>query len=185
MAPTGSVNDVFSANSYGAFSLNSTVYPWVTISRPEAYYADGVSGLGPRIFEALREALDIIDDDPNFDLTRFNTDFDDGDPFVDAISFFHSGYGAEWGGYDCHGAYETDRVWSHSWFMNTGAWTSRDGSVRVLNYHINPGLWGVCGSAVSRIGVVAHETSHFLGLPDLYDPDGGSGIGTYCLMADS
>lgn len=51
IAPTGSVNDVFLANSYGTFQLNSTVTPWVTVSRTEAYYADGKSGLGPRIFE--------------------------------------------------------------------------------------------------------------------------------------
>lgn len=143
------------------------------------------TGLGPKIFEAIREDLDIIDGDPNFDLTEFNTDFDQGDACIDAISFFHSGYGAEFGGLDCSGTDTSDRIWSHSWFMYTGSWTSQDSTVSVSNYHINPGLWGVCGSDISRIGVVAHETSHFLGLPDLYDPEGGNGIGIYCLMADS
>ena len=185
VAPTGSVNDVFLSNSYGAFSLQSTVYPWITVSKPESYYADGQSGLGPKIFECIREALDVIDLDPKIDLTEFNTDFDQGDAWIDAITVFHSGYGAEFGGFDCYGTGEIRRIWSHSWFMYTGSWTSRDGTVSVSNYHINPGLWGVCGSGISRIGVVAHETSHFLGLPDLYDPDGGMGIGTYCLMADS
>jgi hypothetical protein len=51
IAPTGSVNDVFMANSYGTFQLNSTVTDWVTVSRTEAYYADGKSGLGSKIFE--------------------------------------------------------------------------------------------------------------------------------------
>ena len=185
VAPTGSVNDVFLSNSYGAFSLDSTIYPWVTVSKSEAYYADGQSGLGSKLFQAIREALDIIDSDPSFDLSEFNTDFNKGDPFIDAITVFHSGYGAEFGGSDCYGAGESSRIWSHSWLMYTGAWTSQDGTVSVSNYHINPGLWGVCGSEISRIGVVAHETSHFLGLPDLYDPDGGSGIGVYCLMSDS
>ena len=185
VAPTGSVNDVFLANSYGTFSLESIVYPWVTVSKSEAYYADNQSGLGPRVFEAIREALDIIDSDPSIDLTEFNTDLNQGDAFIDAITVFHSGYGAEFGGVDCYGRSEADRIWSHSWVMYTGTWTSRDGTVSVSNYHINPGLWGVCGSAISRIGVIAHETAHFLGLPDLYDPDGGSGIGTYCLMSDS
>ena len=185
VAPTGSVNDVFLSNSYGAFSLDSTIYPWVTVSQTEAYYADNQSGLGPKIFEAVREALDVIDSDPSIDLTDFNTDLNAGDEYIDAITVFHSGYGAEFGGVDCNGASEVQRIWSHSWFMFDGTWTSQDGSVSVSNYHINPGLWGICGSAISRIGVIAHETAHFLGLPDLYDPNGGNGIGIYCLMSDS
>ncbi|KAL7548152.1 hypothetical protein ACHAWF_011443 [Thalassiosira exigua] len=186
VAPTGSVNDVFLANSYGKFRLASTVYPaWIPLSGTEAYYADDRSGLGPRIFEAIREALEYVDSDPDFDVSEFNVDYELGDPYVDAVALFHSGYGAEFGGYDCDGTSERDRIWSHSWLMYDGAWTSRDGKVTVRDYHVNPGLWDVCGSEIARIGVVAHETSHFLGLPDLYDPDGGNGIGVYCLMSDS
>ena len=182
VAPTGSVRDVFASNSYGTFVLESTVYPWITLSRNESYYAENNSGLGERIFEGIREVLDAIQSDPYFDLSHFNAD---GDEYIDAITIIHSGYGAEFGGTDCRGAKETDRIWSHKYFMHTGPWTSADGMVTVSNYNINPGLWGVCGSEISRIGVIAHEAAHFLGLPDLYDPDGGEGIGSYCLMADS
>ncbi|KAL7497600.1 hypothetical protein ACHAWT_005678 [Skeletonema menzelii] len=184
-APTGSVNDVFLTNSYGKFSLQSTVYPWITLSQPESYYGDNKSGVGSRIFEAIREALAFIDSDPTFDISEFNTDYDQGDPYIDAITIIHSGYGAEFGGSDCYGSLASNRIWSHNWFMYDGPWTSADGTVRVSDYHINPGLWGVCGSEISRIGVIAHETLHFLGLPDLYDPQGGTGIGDYCLMANS
>eukprot|EP00985_Skeletonema_marinoi_P012589 scaffold6092_cov105-Skeletonema_marinoi.AAC.6 len=183
--PGGSVNDVFLTNSYGTFSLESTVYPWITLSQPEAYYGDSKSGIGAKIFEAIREALAFIDSDPTFDISEFNTDYDQGDPYIDAITIIHSGYGAEFGGTDCYGSIESSRIWSHNWFMYDGSWTSSDGTVRVSDYHINPGLWGVCGSEISRIGVIAHETLHFLGLPDLYDPQGGNGIGNYCLMANS
>ena len=69
--------------------------------------------------------------------------------------------------------------------MYTGPWFSNSGRVRVSSYNINPGVWDVCSSQIARIGVVAHEASHFLGLPDLYDPSGGAGIGVYCLMSDS
>jgi M6 family metalloprotease-like protein len=185
VAPTGSVRDVFASNSYRTFVLESTVYPWITLSGNESYYAEGKSGLGNRIFEGIREALDAIQSDPSFDLSHFNADRNDGDEYIDAITIIHSGYGAEFGGTDCRGAREKDRIWSHKYFMHTGAWRSADGKVTVRDYNINPGLWGVCGTEISRIGVIAHEAAHFLGLPDLYDPEGGEGIGSYCLMADS
>ena len=46
-------------------------------------------------------------------------------------------------------------------------------------------MWGDCYTDVIRpIGVYAHEFGHILGLPDLYDRDGGSeGVGNWCLMA--
>ena len=63
---------------------------------------------------------------------------------------------------------------------------SHSGKVKVSGYNNNPGVWDVCGSQILCIGVVAHKTSHFLGLLDLYDPDGGGyGLGIQCLMADS
>ncbi|GLX79128.1 hypothetical protein tinsulaeT_24680 [Thalassotalea insulae] len=179
LAPTGSIRDLYLENSYGQFQLNSTVYAWITLSQTEAYYANGQSG-DQTLWEGLREALTELDQTVNFN------DFDsDGDGTIDAIAFLHSGYGAEWGGTDADGASQNDRIWSHRWAMQSSAWTSEEG-VTVNDYHISPALWSTSGTEIGRIGVIAHETGHFFGLPDLYDTDGGgAGIGSFGLMANS
>lgn len=177
LAPTGSVRDVYLENSYGQMRLNSTIAAWVTVSGTESYYANGVSG-DQTLWEGLREALDVVDQ--TLDFSQFDTD---NDGRIDAITFLHSGYGAEWGGTDAYGSHYNDRIWSHRWTMTN--WTSDEG-VSVSDYHISPAVWGTSGSAIGRIGVIAHETGHFFGLPDLYDTNsGGAGIGSFGLMANS
>jgi len=182
LAPTGSVKDVYFENSYGQMMLDSYVNPglsdWITVSGTEQYYANGKSG-DSTLWQALREALDVLDDVVDFG------DYDtDNDGRIDSIAFIHSGYGAEWSGTDAYGANSANRIWSHRWAIQP-QWNSNDG-VSVFDYHISPGVWGTSGSAIGRIGVIAHETGHFFGLPDLYDTDGnGSGIGSWGLMANS
>ncbi len=176
LAPTGSVRDNYLENSYGLLTIDSTVAAWVTVPNTEAYYANGNSGLTSLTWDLITDALNLVDPAVNF--SQFDQD---SDGVIDAITFLHSGYGAEWGGTDQYGTPNSDRMWSHRWSIPT--WTSAEG-VSVSAYHISPGLWGTSGSNIGRIGVIAHETGHFFGLPDLYDTDGSSsGIGNWCLMA--
>ena len=182
LAPTGSVKQVFLDNSGGDLILDSTVADWVTLDSrfTEEYCATdqntgkGESGLTTSFHDCLKNALDKVDQFINFN--GFNVDGSNSK--IDAITFLHSGYGAEWGG---NGS--SRRIWSHRWGMSR--WWSSDG-VYVSDYHISPALWSTSGSQIGRIGVIAHETAHFLGLPDLYDyTEPGSGIGSWSLMANS
>lgn len=179
ICPTGSVRDVYLKSSFNQLVLDSTVAPWVVLPNTEAYYGNGNSGMSTRAQDMIRDALKALEA-TGFDFTSFDQD---GDGFIDAIAFLHSGYGAEWGGTDSYGTLYTNRIWSHQWGLAT-KWTSKTGQ-SVSRYHVSPSLWGTSGSNIGRIGVIAHETGHFFGLPDLYDGQGGSGIGSYCLMANS
>jgi len=173
ICPTGSVRDVYLKNSFNDLYLESEVVSWVTIDYTESYCAAGQDGLDTKFHVCLRNALDKVVAG-GLDLTEFDMD---NDGFIDGITFLHSGYGAEWG----RGG--GNRIWSHKWSLYSQNWSSN--GVRVYDYHISSALWGTTGSNIGRIGVIAHETGHFLGLPDLYDYGGGNGIGSYGLMANS
>ncbi len=186
LAPSGSLKDFYREASYGRVTVESTVIAWVTLPHTEQYYANGVDGFGnyPQNGQGMvKDALDAADLLVNFG--QFDTD---NDGFIDAIDFIHSGYGAETGGGD------GNWIWSHKWSLFQipgGRWTSTDRNannvfVKVFDYHTEPALWSTTGTNITRVGVVAHETGHFFGLPDLYDTDNSSeGAGSYCLMANS
>jgi M6 family metalloprotease-like protein len=182
IAPTGSVRDVFTVNSYGKFSLESDIYGWVDLRNTEKYYADGLSGYGThRYFEALYEALDVLEGRVGFSFHDFDAN---GDGKVDMVTLLHSGYAAEVPGTDIAGATTADRIWSHRWALpRSRYWTSGSG-MNVHQYSTSPSLWDKSGSLISRIGVISHEIGHCLGLPDLYGTWAGSGAGSYDLMSN-
>ena len=187
LCPTGSVRDVFLQNSYGALEVDSYVTDWIPMNGTEAYYSNGDKGTTTYIHDALRYALAYVDDLTGEDSIDFDFFDEDHDGYIDSITFIHSGYAAENVGRDAYGRFYEDRIWSHKWSLYNQTFVSKKGrNVKVDSYHISSGVWGLRGSEIGRIGVVAHEMAHFLGLPDLYDYDSSSfGIGNYGLMANS
>jgi M6 family metalloprotease-like protein len=177
LCPTGSVRDVLLENSYGALRLDSAVTDWVVLNQTEAYYSNGVSGRSTRIWEAVRYALEYLDDNHLVDWHDFDQDQDGR---IDSIALVHSGYGAEWGGTDQDGTFYDHRIWSHKWSLYEDPFVSRSG-VQVQDYHLSPGLWGRSGKDIGRIGVIAHETGHFLGIPGTYPFYSWK---TYCLCVE-
>eukprot|EP00550_Attheya_septentrionalis_P008513 CAMPEP_0198287054 /NCGR_PEP_ID=MMETSP1449-20131203/5991_1 /TAXON_ID=420275 /ORGANISM="Attheya septentrionalis, Strain CCMP2084" /LENGTH=1128 /DNA_ID=CAMNT_0043984949 /DNA_START=159 /DNA_END=3545 /DNA_ORIENTATION=+ len=200
-APSGSIRNLFKQNSFDELTLDSVVHGWIDLNITESEAAFPSQGIGSKaLARAMIKALEDLEarglvDFSEFDVFNLNTQAfgeGQGDKSIDAVTFIHSGYGAEWGGTDCKGAYFDNRIWSHKYAIypilrheDKKQFISKEDIV-VNTYHISPGLWGTCNEEIGRIGVIAHETGHFLGITDLYDTNGGgTGIGSYCLMANS
>ena len=184
--PTGSVKDVYLFNLYGQYAIDNVVTGWISVPYTESQAAgpssfdnnNGCTGTcgSAQLRSAITWALNKVETDG---LINFN-DFDmDGDSRIDIFTVVHSGHGAEAGG-----SLQSSRIWSHKWALPSPFFSN--GGIRVYNYNVNPGLWSTSGNSIGRIGVIAHEMGHFLGLPDLYDTDYSSGgISSYGLMANS
>ena len=184
LCPTGSVRDVYKANSYNQLDVTSTVVSWVTIDFTESYCANGVSAGHYQFLDCVVNALDKAIA-RGIDLRKFD---DNNDNVIDSITFFHSGYGAEFGGQDSYGTSFQSRIWSHKWALYNKNW--QHNGVKVFDYNVNSALWGKEGSSIGHIGVVAHEIGHFFGLPDLYDLGNdiygtGAGLGSWDLMGNA
>ncbi|HOX43283.1 MAG TPA: M6 family metalloprotease domain-containing protein [Myxococcota bacterium] len=169
----GSVNDYWQAASLGRIDLVSTVTPWIPLPNTDLYYAynDQVYGHPEQM---IIHAVDYLDGQ-GFDFTPFDQNPQDG--ILDAVTVIHSGQGYETTG---------NQNYIHSHFADL-RWYGLDfythDGIRVVAYHTEPEYRGD-GVHITQIGVVAHESAHFFGLPDLYDYDGDSaGVGMWCLMA--
>ena len=208
------LTSVYSENSLGKLTIESTIVPeWITTTYDEAWYAEERSGT-TNLHEAMREALDYLDNNNIIDFSQYD---ENGDGYVDSVTFLHSGYGAEHGGTDCKGQEYQNRIWTHQWQLfgdrdgnNIGPWMSnrttttstteknarlgfggrisgrnnRSDNTKVWTYQMASALRGTCGNSIAPVGHIAHEFGHVIGLPDL-SSGGGNGIGGFCLMADA
>ncbi|MHB8079996.1 MAG: M6 family metalloprotease domain-containing protein [Candidatus Krumholzibacteriia bacterium] len=191
--PTGSMTDYYAQVSYGRFSVTGDVFGWYRLASPMTYYegAAGCNGLCsyPANAGGFVRQLVALADAGGFDWSAYDNDGPDGlpnsgddDGYVDAVIIVHAGKGGECGG--------NNAIWSHSFSLRgwgATAYTTRTpraggGYLKVDDYIIQPEL--SCGGGLIEIGVFCHEYGHALGLPDLYDTDGGGqGAGNWCLMS--
>jgi hypothetical protein len=66
-------------NSYDQFTFASTVTDWITVTDTQSAAAAGNSGLGPRVWTPLKEAVRIWGAIPGNDLAEFD---ENGDGYV-------------------------------------------------------------------------------------------------------
>ena len=171
--------------SGGLLDVTGVVTSWIPLSKdakhylPREQYGWGQFGrMGEIRHEALRAA------DESIDFTQFDNDGPDGVPnsadddgFVDFVAFVYA--------LPCPGDARAGAIWPHRAAMppyETKDVGAKGRRVRIADYVILPAVDPQsCGPM--HIGVLAHETGHALGLPDLYDYDGSSqGIGAWGLM---
>jgi M6 family metalloprotease-like protein len=171
--------------SGGLLEATGALTSWIPLSKPAAHYLPrdkfGWGQFG-RMSELRGEALRVADQ--QFDFAEFDNDgpdgvpdTDDDDGFVDFVAFVYA--------LPCSGETRAGAIWPHRAAMppfETKDLNHRGEPVRIADYVILPAVDPqTCGPM--HIGVLAHETGHALGLPDLYDYDGSSqGIGAWGLM---
>lgn len=182
---TVSYADYWDEVSSGLLRVEGTVSEWVTLAREARYYLPelqyGWAQFGKTAelrIEALRAA------DTSTDFSQFDNDGPDGVPnsgdddgFVDFVAIVYA--------LPCRTNNRAGAIWPHRAAMapfETNDSSANGGRIRIADYVILPAVdQPSCGPM--HIGVLAHETGHALGLPDLYDYDGSSqGIGAWGLM---
>ena len=198
-----SFKDFYLKQSNGRFLAKGDVSDWVTVPYNEARYgaknnADGywnyVKDTAAAWFTDQKAKgktdAEIADYLKQFDkVDRYDYDgdgnFNEPDGYIDHFQAIHAGEGEEAGG----GAQGTDAIWSHRWYAystdagKTGPEQNKLGGVPLGN----SGIW--IGDYTTEpenggLGVFAHEFGHDLGLPDLYDTNGGdNGTAFWTLMS--
>jgi immune inhibitor A len=173
--PGKSVAEYLSISSRGRLQLTGEVRGWFTVSEERNHYTNEMGGIGwyPQNSQRLvEEAIWLAD--PTINYALFDDegpdnvpDSGDDDEIIDAVIVVHAGPGRESGGTTAN-----DFISVHWW---TPAPFPTDG-VFGRFFTLNP--------EDGSIGILIHELGHLLGLPDLYDTDGGSfGIGRWSMMA--
>jgi immune inhibitor A len=170
----GSVKAYFNEVSYGNFTFDSVVTATVTVSRGYSYYGQNdMRGNDMHPEEMVYEAVVQLNNS-GFDFSQVDLD---NDGWVDSLVVIHAGCGEEAGA-------SSYTIWSHRWNL-TSTFTTHDGK-KIYDYTTVPEKRGnnEYYNDITRIGVICHELTHILNMPDLYDTKYlSSGLGDFCLMA--
>ena len=191
-----SVREYFLQQPYGKYDLISEVTSWVTIEYEESQCAGsngnngangGYAGLTSTLHRCLEAALEQVSQKINLPTILGEEAEADGggtggnNRNVASVTFVHTGYAAEFGGNDPDGTYYLDRIWSHSWEIDTPYYKGR--------YAIISDKYGRTNNHINRVGVAVHETSQVLGIPTITTSNSsgghnGYGLGYYDMLSN-
>lgn len=162
---TGCVSEYYRDQSYGLFTPGFDVVGPVRLPNNLSYYGSDANGMtdvnaGRMITDACMAADDLVD----------FADYDNNsDGTVDLVYVIYSGYAQS------NGA-STATIWPH---MSCLSWNNADimlDGVKIDRYACSSERTGKDGEQITGIGLICHEFSHTLGLPDIYDTTYQSGL---------
>lgn len=158
----GSVAQYFHDMSNGKFTPKFKVYGPVTVDQPETYYGgkneNDNSDEKPR--ELVKDALKLIERQvKEDDIKSFCSDGNT----IDCVYIVYAGLGQnEYGG-------AGTAVWANCWTTDGATLGGKEVRWYTMSGELSP--WKIKDGtipAVNGLGVICHEFSHSLGLPDMY-----------------
>ena len=162
----GSVAKYFHDMSNGAFTPKFKVYDPVTVDSAETYYGGKNEDDNENPRQLVKDALKLIEDQvTEDDIKSFCSD----GKTVDCVYVVYAGLGQNDGG-------AGTTVWANTWTTDGATlggksvrWYTMSPELSSMKLDDN-GKFNNKGTipAVSGIGVICHEFSHSLGLPDMY-----------------
>jgi len=187
----GSVQDYYREVSYGKLAMTQAVEGFGTVDNgvigwlPLGYnHPNTGSSTGDANRKLAKDAL--IAADPYVDYSAYDSD---GNGAIDSkelsIVIIAAGYERS------YSSSNAPSVWGHRWSLSLSVPPPVLDGVKVADSFSNGGYmqygeWhqrNHTDGHMATIGIMVHEMGHDLGLPDLYDVDGGSeGIGKWGLM---
>lgn len=153
---TGSVKQYFSDMSEGVFQPQFDVKGVVTVSKNYAYYGQDQSENNRDIKykEMIKEACELAKSQLGVNFSEYDAN-NDGN--VDLVYVIHAGYGQNTGG-------EENTLWAKTSFNHITTIDGKEISAHGINSELNFNK----GNYITGIGVICHEFSHTMGIPDLY-----------------
>ena len=194
--PVGSLRDYFDNQSDGKYKFSCEVSSWHTTDNTQAHYAQGCSNSCTSNGDAANLAHAAMSKAENEMRQKYGDfwwyDFDvDFDFNFDMFLIIHSGYSSVSVNKPiCDGSSVTDRILSQARTNAQSGWSSSGvPHIRLRDYAIASAFEdGDCNTPNAKIGIIAHEMSHVLGVADLYDTSIAStghigGVADFGLMA--
>lgn len=157
----GSVAKYFRDMSNGAFTPKFKVYDPVTVDQPETYYGgkneDDNSDEEPRLL--VKDALKLVEDQvTEDDIKSFCSD----GKTIDCVYIVYAGLGQNDGG-------NGTTVWANCWTTDGATLGGKEVRWYTMSGELSPvKIKDSTIPVVNGLGVICHEFSHSLGLPDMY-----------------